>query len=25
MRSGERVVLLGIGSGLNTSFAEIVW
>ena len=25
MRSGERVLLLGIGSGLNTSFAEIVW
>jgi acyl-CoA:acyl-CoA alkyltransferase len=25
MRSGERVLLLGIGSGLNTSFAEIAW
>lgn len=25
MRAGERVLLLGIGSGLNTSFAEIVW
>jgi 3-oxoacyl-[acyl-carrier-protein] synthase-3 len=25
MRSGERILLLGIGSGLNTSFAEIVW
>jgi 3-oxoacyl-[acyl-carrier-protein] synthase-3 len=25
MRPGERVLLLGIGSGLNTSFAEIVW
>jgi 3-oxoacyl-[acyl-carrier-protein] synthase-3 len=25
MRAGERILLLGIGSGLNTSFAEIVW
>ena len=25
MRPGNRIVLLGIGSGLNTSFAEIVW
>ncbi|HET9649149.1 MAG TPA: 3-oxoacyl-ACP synthase III [Microlunatus sp.] len=25
IRSGDRVVLLGIGSGLNTSFAEIEW
>lgn len=25
IRSGDRVILLGIGSGLNTSFAEIVW
>jgi 3-oxoacyl-[acyl-carrier-protein] synthase III len=25
MRSGERILLLGIGSGLNTSFAEIIW
>lgn len=25
MRPGERVLLLGIGSGLNTSFAEILW
>ena len=25
MRPGERVLLLGIGSGLNTSFAEIAW
>ncbi|MVA74898.1 3-oxoacyl-ACP synthase III [Auraticoccus sp. F435] len=24
-RSGDRVMLLGIGSGLNTSFADIVW
>ena len=22
---GERLLLLGIGSGLNTSYAEIVW
>ena len=25
MRPGDRVLLLGIGSGLNTSFAEICW
>jgi 3-oxoacyl-[acyl-carrier-protein] synthase III len=25
MRAGERILLLGIGSGLNTSFAEIIW
>jgi 3-oxoacyl-[acyl-carrier-protein] synthase III len=25
MRPGDRILLLGIGSGLNTSFAEIVW
>jgi acyl-CoA:acyl-CoA alkyltransferase len=25
LRAGERVLLLGIGSGLNTSYAEIVW
>ena len=25
LHAGERVLLLGIGSGLNTSFAEIVW
>ena len=25
MRAGERILLLGIGSGLNTSFAEILW
>jgi 3-oxoacyl-[acyl-carrier-protein] synthase-3 len=25
LRAGDRVLLLGIGSGLNTSFAEIVW
>lgn len=25
MRSGDRIMLLGIGSGLNTTFAEIVW
>lgn len=25
MRPGARVLLLGIGSGLNTSFAEIAW
>ena len=24
-RAGERVLLLGIGSGLNTSYAEIAW
>lgn len=24
-RSGDRLVLIGIGSGLNTSFAEVVW
>jgi 3-oxoacyl-[acyl-carrier-protein] synthase III len=22
---GERVLLMGIGSGLNTSYTEIVW
>ena len=25
IRPGDRIVLLGIGSGLNTSYAEIVW
>jgi 3-oxoacyl-[acyl-carrier-protein] synthase-3 len=25
LQPGERVLLLGIGSGLNTSCAEIVW
>ena len=25
LRSKDRVLLLGIGSGLNTSYAEIVW
>ncbi len=25
LRAGERVLLLGIGSGLNTSYVEIVW
>ncbi len=25
LRSKERVLLLGIGSGLNTSYVEIVW
>ncbi len=25
LRAGERVLLLGIGSGLNTSYAEIAW
>jgi acyl-CoA:acyl-CoA alkyltransferase len=25
LRSNDRVLLLGIGSGLNTSYAEIVW
>jgi 3-oxoacyl-[acyl-carrier-protein] synthase-3 len=25
LRAGERLLLLGIGSGLNTSYAEIIW
>jgi 3-oxoacyl-[acyl-carrier-protein] synthase-3 len=25
IRSGDRVALLGIGSGLNCSMAEIIW
>lgn len=25
LQAGMRVMLLGIGSGLNTSFAEIIW
>jgi 3-oxoacyl-[acyl-carrier-protein] synthase-3 len=25
IKSGERVLCMGIGSGLNTSFTEIVW
>jgi 3-oxoacyl-[acyl-carrier-protein] synthase-3 len=25
LRPDQRVMLLGIGSGLNTSFAEIIW
>ena len=25
MRAEDRILLLGIGSGLNTSYAEIVW
>jgi len=25
IKPGQKVVLLGIGSGLNTSFAEIIW
>jgi 3-oxoacyl-[acyl-carrier-protein] synthase-3 len=25
IKSGQQVMLLGIGSGLNTSFAEIIW
>lgn len=25
LRAGDRVLLLGIGSGLNTSFIEVVW
>jgi 3-oxoacyl-[acyl-carrier-protein] synthase-3 len=25
LQPGMRIILLGIGSGLNTSFAEIVW
>ena len=25
LQAGDRVMLLGIGSGLNTSFAEIIW
>jgi 3-oxoacyl-[acyl-carrier-protein] synthase-3 len=25
IRSGERVLCMGIGSGLNTSFTELVW
>jgi 3-oxoacyl-[acyl-carrier-protein] synthase-3 len=25
LRAQDRVLLMGIGSGLNTSFAEIVW
>ena len=25
LRTEDRILLLGIGSGLNTSYAEIVW
>ena len=25
LRAEDRILLLGIGSGLNTSYAEIVW
>jgi 3-oxoacyl-[acyl-carrier-protein] synthase-3 len=25
IRTGDRVLCMGIGSGLNTSFTEIVW
>ena len=25
LSSGDRVLLMGIGSGLNTSFAELAW
>jgi 3-oxoacyl-[acyl-carrier-protein] synthase-3 len=25
IRPGERVLCMGIGSGLNTSFTELVW
>ena len=25
LQSGDRVLLLGVGSGLNASFAEVVW
>jgi hypothetical protein len=25
LRARDRILLLGIGSGLNTSYAEIVW
>jgi len=25
LHAGERLLLLGIGSGLNTSYAEITW
>ena len=25
LRAGEQILLLGIGSGLNTSYAEILW
>ena len=25
LKPGQQVLLLGIGSGLNTSFAEIIW
>ena len=25
LQAGMRIMLLGIGSGLNTSFAEIIW
>ena len=25
LRAGMQVILLGIGSGLNTSYAEIAW
>jgi 3-oxoacyl-[acyl-carrier-protein] synthase-3 len=25
LRAEDRILLLGIGSGLNTSYAEIIW
>jgi acyl-CoA:acyl-CoA alkyltransferase len=25
LQAGDRVLLLGIGSGLNASFAEVLW